>query len=198
MQTNCKQVAVGCSYTSAVGVEPEQAYPELMGYANWAKPGTDIEYSLWCAHRAVDQGATHILFQITSWDRITLNTSNTHNFAQNRPWTDKNEYDHYTIADYVQDSNHIKWIYEHHVMSNWRTENLAQRIVELRAYAHSHACAIEFYDWLPRYTIPIHPSLEPLLPSASVLDWLGDGYYADSYYHVNATAHQRIAEEYFK
>jgi len=78
-------VAVGCSYTAGTGVDPDQAYPALMGYLNWAKPGTDIEYSTWCAHRAIDLGATHILFQITSWDRISLGETHKHNFSVNRP-----------------------------------------------------------------------------------------------------------------
>jgi hypothetical protein len=191
------RVAVGCSYTAGTGVDPSQAYPVLMGYDNWAKPGTDIEYSLWCAHRAVDAGATHILFQITSWDRISLAVDSTHNFANNRPWTGEATVEHYTLADYVQDNNHIKWLFEHHVMSNWRTENLAQRLHELAAYAQQHNCDIRFYDWLPRNGIKPHPLVAELLPTNSVLDWLGTDYFVDNYYHINSTGHTLVAEQYF-
>ena len=189
------RVAVGCSYTSAVGVEPPQAYPCLMGYTNWAKPGTDIEYSLWCAHRAVDQGAEHILFQLTSWDRITLGTG-THNWRENRSWSKHvTEPTHLTVADYTQGVE--RPLFETHVMSNWRTENLAQRLHELRSYALSHNCGVRFYDWLPRHTIRQHPLVESLLPPQSVLDWLGNDYFVDSHYHINSQGHQLLAEQYF-
>ena len=191
------RVAVGCSFTAGTGVERTQAYPHLMGYDNWAKPGSDIEYSLWCAHRAVDEGATHILFQITSWDRISLALDSTHNFANNRPWTGDARAESFTLADYVKDQNHIKWLFEHHVMSNWRTENLAQRLHELQAYAQQHDCTVTFYDWFPRHNIPSHPLVAKLLTKPSVLDWLGDDYYVDDHYHINPQGHRLLAEKYF-
>lgn len=192
------RVAVGCSYTAGAGVEPNEAYPCLMGYDNWAKSGTDIEYSLWCAHRAVEQGAEQILFQLTSWDRISLSTQGRNNFSANRPWTGAPAVEHYTLADYVDTKdNNFKWLYENHVMSNWRTENLAHRLVEFNSWAAQQGCTVDFYDWLPRNTIAIHPSVELLLNKPSVLDWLGDNYFVDDYYHVNAQGHRQIAENYF-
>lgn len=192
------RVAVGCSYTAGVGVDTGQSYPCVMGYENWAEPGTDIEYALWCAHRAVRAGAEHILFQITSWDRITLTTANTTNFAKNRPYTGEPTPTHYTIADYLADDDHIKWLYEHHVMSNWRTENLAQRMHELSAFAHNKGCTVTYYDWLPRHNIQPHPLVQQLLPETSVLDWLGQDYFVDEFYHINAQGHALVATEYFK
>ena len=191
------RVALGCSYTAGTGIEFCETYPVLLGYENWARPGSDIEYSLWQAHRAVEQGAKHILFQITSWDRITLAAEDRHNFSANRPFTGEPKYEHYTIADYANDQEgYIKWLYEHQVMSNWRTENLAQRMIELHSWASTRGCEIRWFDWLPRNGIAHHPCLEPLLPPHSVLDWLGDSYFVDDYFHVNREGHARIAGEF--
>ena len=82
-------------------------------------------------------------------------------------------------------------------MSNWRTENLAQRLIEFKAWAGRKNCEIVFFDWLPRNGIAVHPTLEPFLPEQSFLDWLGNGYCVDDYYHVNAQGHKIIAESYF-
>lgn len=193
------RVAVGCSYTAGTGIDATETYAHLMGYANWARPGSDIEFALWSAHRAVEQGTTDLLFQLTSWDRITLGDEERHNFVANRPYTGEPKYEHYTIADYANDQQgHIKWLYEQHVMSNWRTENLAQRLVEFYTWARVHGCTVRYYDWLPRNGIAAHPLISNLLPKHSVLDWLGNDYYVDDYYHVNAQGHRRIAGEYFE
>jgi hypothetical protein len=193
------RVAVGCSYTAGTGILADQTYPVLMGYENWAVPGSDVEYSLWQAHRAVDQGASTIMFQLTSWDRITLSNDARHNFSANRSYTGAPVYQHYTIADYTNTTDpHIKWIFEHHAMSNWRTDNLVQRLLEFKAWAADHKCRVDYLDWLPRNKIALHPGLAQLLTRSSVLDWLGDDYYVDAYYHVNPQGHKRIAGEYFE
>ena len=193
------RVAVGCSYTQGIGIEFSQTYPVLLGYENWARAGSDIEFSLWQAHRAVEAGATDILFQITSWDRITLAAEDRHNFSANRPYTGEPKYEHYTIADYATgDDPYVKWLYEFQVMTNWRTENLAYRMLELNSWAQSRGCSIRWFDWLQRHGIAHHPSLKPLLPPQSVLDWLGTDYFVDEYYHVNSEGHERIAREYLE
>ena len=192
------RVAVGCSYTAGTGVDGCEAYPTIMGYENWAKAGVDIEYTLWTAHRAVEHGATHLLFQLTSWDRSTLANEGTHNFAHNRCYTVVPKVEHYTVADYVNSrDDNFKWYYETQTQSNWRTENLAQRLVEFRTWAGWNDCEVKFFDWLPRHKgINVHPLVATLLPSQSVLDWLGDDYFVDDHYHVNAGGHLKIAREY--
>ena len=193
------RVAVGCSYTAGTGILADQTYPVLMGYENWAVPGSDIEYSLWQAHRAVEQGADAIMFQLTSWDRVTLSNDARRNFSANRSYTGAPTYEHYTIADYTNSTDpNIKWMFEHQVMSNWRTDNLVQRLTEFKAWAHSQGSTVDYLDWLPRNKIALHPGLVPLLSRPSVLDWLGDGYYVDNYYHLTAQGHRRIAGEYFE
>tara|TARA_B110000902_G_scaffold185255_1_gene209735 strand:+ start:292 stop:546 length:255 start_codon:yes stop_codon:yes gene_type:complete len=83
-------------------------------------------------------------------------------------------------------------------MSNWRTENLAQRLIEFRTWASWQDCEVVYYDWLQRHKGTImHPKLKELLPAKSVLDWLGQDHYLDKYYHVNAQGHKLIAEGYF-
>ena len=193
-------VAIGCSYTAGMGLHTTQAYPHLMDYENLAKPGCDIEYCLWRAHQAVEHGATRILFQLTSWDRITLSREGRDNFVNNTSWSGPPRIEHYTVADYVasEPDSHIQWIYDEHVMSNWRTENLAQRLVEFRTWAAWNECEVVYYDWLQRHKGTImHPKLKELLPAKSVLDWLGQDHYLDKYYHVNAQGHKLIAEGYF-
>jgi len=192
------RVAVGCSYTAGTGVDGCEAYPTIMGYENWAKAGVDIEYTLWTAHRAVEHGATHLLFQLTSWDRSTLANEGTHNFAHNRSYTGVPKVEHYTVADYVNSrDDNFKWYYETQTQSNWRTENLSQRLVEFRTWAGWNDCEVKFFDWLPRHKgINVHPLVATLLPSQSVLDWLGDDYFVDDHYHVNAGGHLKIAREY--
>lgn len=193
------RVAVGCSYTAGSGINVNQTYPILMGYDNWAVPGSDIEFSLWQAHRAVEQGAVSILFQLTSWDRITLSNENRRNFSANRSYTGTPIFEHYTIADYTNTTDpHIKWMFEHQVMANWRTDNLVQRLIEFKSWANAQGATVEFLDWLPRNKIALHPGLEQLLDKPSVLDWLGHNYYIDAYYHVNPEGHSRIAGEYFE
>ena len=193
------RVAVGCSYTAGIGVDACEAYPTIMGYENWAKAGVDIEYTLWTAHRAVEHGATHLLFQLTSWDRSTLADEGTHNFAHNRSYTGVPKVEHYTVADYVNSrDDNFKWYYETQTQSNWRTENLAQRLVEFRTWAGWNDCEVKFFDWLQRHKgLVVHPKVKELLPAKSVLDWLGDDHYLDKYFHVNAQGHKLIAEGYF-
>ncbi len=192
------RVAVGCSYTAGIGVDACETYPIIKGYENWAKPGSDIEDSLGTAQRAVEHGATKLIFQLTSWDRCTLANEGTHNFSHNRSYTGNPKVDHYTVADYInsRDSN-FKWYYETQTQSNWRTENLAQRLVEFRTWAGWNDCEVKFIDWLPRHKgIDVHPLVSALLPKQSVLDFLGTDYFIDDHYHVNSEGHLKIARQY--
>ena len=193
-------VAIGCSYTAGPGLHTTQAYPHLMDYENLGQPGCDIEYCLWRAHQAVEHGATRILFQLTSWDRITLSREGRDNFVNNTSWSRPPRFEHYTVADYVasEPDSHTRWIYDEHVMSNWRTENLAQRLIEFRTWAGWQDCEVVYYDWLQRHKgLVVHPKVKELLPAKSVLDWLGNDHYLDKYFHVNAQGHKLIAEGYF-
>jgi hypothetical protein len=84
-------VCVGCSWTYGHGLTPEQTYPAhlqdlLKDYTviNAGHCGSDIGHSIFSAIRLIEEyNPCMVIFQLTTFDRITIGTDGFDNFLSN-------------------------------------------------------------------------------------------------------------------
>lgn len=83
-------LCVGCSWTYGHGLENQDTYPAILQdklktykVINAGHCGADINYAIFSAVRLIDKfKPKYVIFQITSFDRITLGTDGFENFLK--------------------------------------------------------------------------------------------------------------------
>jgi len=103
-------ICVGCSWTYGHGLENQDTFPavlqdELKTYKviNAGHCGSDINYSIFSAIRLIKEfNPKIVIFQLTSFDRMTLGTDGFKNFLKNSSFLNKDDIYYEDNQDYVR------------------------------------------------------------------------------------------------
>ena len=68
------KIAFGCSHTYGIGVQPDEAWPALLGAVNCGKPGCSTDYiARICEEQIVEHKSTIAYFFWPDWTRFERN-----------------------------------------------------------------------------------------------------------------------------
>jgi hypothetical protein len=102
-------ICVGCSWTYGHGLPPDQAYPAHLQnllkdctVINAGHCGSDINYAIFSAVRLVEEyNPSLVIFQLTTFDRITLGIDGFNNFMSDKFYDDRDD------EVYIEDPKNI-------------------------------------------------------------------------------------------
>jgi len=218
-------LTVGCSWTWGYGLQPSETYSahlqDFLGVnvINAGTCGTDIKQSIYSTYQLLDHiQPSIVIFQLTTFDRITLGVSGKKNFVDqnyivNKPnlYFCNGEYERLngigdsekhlvTIGSYTEcldntDSKSIstKFLMENVIFDEYTLSNTLIDITLLQSHLKMQGINYAFFPW---FDLPNELDNKLNIHHKSAIDFLGDEFFIDKGYHISNAGNKKLAIEF--
>lgn len=226
-------LCAGCSWTYGHGLQDYQTYPaKIQDYLgdykviNAGLGGRDNQYSTYVVSRMIEEMKIDlVLFQMTTFDRLTLGNDGYENFIADR-FFDKNQkaiynmkekytrlgsldhQDHLTltVGEYLKSkkSKIVKYLTEKSVHSNYTVDNSITNLYNLKMHLEYLKIPIVIFSWVPIPQSVFDTTYGNKLtsrnyinqPVCKYLETKTQNYFIDNGYHVSEKANSLIAKDF--